>query len=230
MQDDKRNTANGTSKPRRRFGCLHLLLVALIAAAVAVVASYFVFRVVLYPKPFKLVQLSEGEEKALQAKLEWIGFAALAEYPTLAESTGALEPEPYSEEGADRTIRFSEKELNALLARNTDLADKLAIDLSKDLVSAKLLLPLDEDFPVFGGKILRVNTGIVFSYVDGRPSLMLRGLSVMGVPLPNAWLGGLKNIDVVREFGGDEGFWRAFAEGVESLSVEEGCITITLNE
>ena len=59
---------------------------------------------------------------------------------------------------------------------------------------------------------------------------MLRGLSVMGVPLPNAWLGGLKNIDVVREFGGDEGFWRAFAEGVESLSVEEGRITITLNE
>ena len=50
MQDDKRNTANETSRPRRRFGCLHLLLVALIAAAVAVVASYFVFRAVLKGK------------------------------------------------------------------------------------------------------------------------------------------------------------------------------------
>jgi len=34
------------------------------------------------------------------------------------------------------------------LATNTDLAHKLAIDLSKNLASAKLLVPLDPDMPV----------------------------------------------------------------------------------
>lgn len=101
---------------------------------------------------------------------------------------------------------------------------------SPDLVSAKLLIPFDEDFPVLGGKTLRVKTGVIFRYVDGKPKIMLRGVMVMGVPLPNAWLGGLKNIDVVREFGGDKGFWTAFAAGVESLRVENGLVALKLRE
>ena len=64
----------------------------------------------------------------------------------------------------------------------------------------------------------------------GVPVVMLRGVTVMGVPLPNAWLGGMKNIDVIRESGGDAGFWKAFADGVESLRVEDGCVTVRLKE
>jgi hypothetical protein len=58
----------------------------------------------------------------------------------------------------------------------------------------------------------------------------LKGVSVMGVPIPNAWLGNIKNIDLVREFGGDEGFWKNFADGVESISVVEGLLKIRLKE
>lgn len=227
MNGETQSVANESPKPRRRFGCLHLLLVAVIAAGLAIVATILVFRTYLHPKPFKPVQLNEKEEKVLQAKLDRMDF--VEEKPAV-KPADKPEPEAYSEEGADRTIRFSEKELNALLAKNTDLADRLFIDLSKDLVSAKLLLPLDEDFPVFGGKTLRVKTGVSFSYAGGKPVVMLRGVTVMGVPLPNAWLGGLKNIDLVGEFGGDAGFWKAFADGVESLSVEDGLVAITLKE
>ena len=63
-----------------------------------------------------------------------------------------------------------------------------------------------------------------------RPALLLRGVSVMGVPLPNAWLGGMKNIDVIGEFGGDAGFWKSFADGIEALRVEEGRVELTLKE
>ena len=52
----------------------------------------------------------------------------------------------------------------------------------------------------------------------------------MGVPLPNAWLGGLKNIDLVKEFGADEGFWNTFSAGVDSISVVEGFLNIRLKE
>ena len=141
-----------------------------------------------------------------------------------------LEPERYSEAGARREIAFSEREVNAFLAKNTDLAQKLAIDLSADLVSARLLIPLDPDFPMLGGKTLRVSAGVELAYKDGRPIVMLKGVSVMGVPIPNAWLGNLKNIDLVREFGGDKGFWKAFADGVESIHVEDGRLAIKLKE
>ena len=146
------------------------------------------------------------------------------------DERGFLKPERYSEQGARREVSFNERELNAMLARNTDLAKKLAIDLSDDLVSAKLLVPLEEDFPMLGGKTLRFNAGVEMAFVNGRPVVVLKGVSVMGVPVPNAWLGGLKNIDLVAEFGADEGFWKSFAEGVDNIRVEEGRIRVKLKE
>lgn len=236
MQENERKAMDKAPASPRRFGCFHLFLVALIAVVATAVVGFFAFKAVLFPKAFQPVQLSPKEAQVLQAKLDRIDFKVAAKplatgaAETELDVAGNLTPEAYTEEGADRTIRFTERELNALLAKNTDLADKLAIDLSPDLVSAKLLVPLDEDFPILGGKILRVKTGVIFRYADGRPSVRLRGVMVMGVPLPNAWLGGLKNIDVVQEFGGDEGFWKAFAAGVESLRVEDGLVAITLKE
>jgi hypothetical protein len=222
---------NEAPTPRRRFGCLHVLLFVLIAVVLTAGACFFAYKWYLAPSPFEPVALNAREEKALQSKLDRLDFTAPASKPTPApEKGGVLEPEAYSEEGADRTIRLTEKELNALLAKNTDLADKLAIDLSEGLISAKLLIPLDEDFPVLGGKTLRVKAGVTFSYEDGRPVVMLRGITVMGVPLPNAWLGGLKNVDLIKESGGDAGFWKGFADGVEALRVEEGAVTIVLKK
>ena len=143
---------------------------------------------------------------------------------------GRLVPERYSEEGASREIVLTERELNALLAKNTDLATRLAIDLSEDLASAKLLIPLDEDFPIFGGKTLKVTAGLELAYADSRPIVALRGISVWGVPLPNAWLGNIKNVDLVREFGGEKGFWKAFSDGVEEIKVSEERLKIRLKE
>jgi len=52
----------------------------------------------------------------------------------------------------------------------------------------------------------------------------------MGVPMPNAWLGGIKNIDLIKEFGTDEGFWKTFADGVDSIKVVEGSLQVRLKE
>jgi hypothetical protein len=219
--------------PKRRLGCLHVLLFVAIAVVVTAVVGFFVLKAFLFPPAFKPVKLNEREEKALQVKLERLDPTAPTANPTPEpedDAGAALKPEPYSESGADRTIRFTEKELNALLAKNTDLADKLVFDLSPGLVSAKLRIPLDEDVPVIGGKILRVKAGVAYGYADARPVIMLRGIMVMGVPMPNAWLGGMKNIDLIKEYGGNTGFWKAFSDGVESLIVEEGCVTIRLKE
>ena len=117
-----------------------------------------------------------------------------------------------------------------MLAKNTELANKLAIDLSDNLVSAKLLLDVDPDFPVLGGKTIKVTGGMELRLVNSRPSAVLKGISVWGVPLPNAWIGHIKNVDLVQEFGEAGGFWQALNEGVEKIEVRDGRLLIQLKE
>ena len=62
-----------------------------------------------------------------------------------------------------------------------------------------------------------------------RPVVALEGISIMGVPIPNAWLGNLKNVDLVGEFG-DQGFWKKFADGVDDIQVRDGELYIKLRE
>ena len=52
----------------------------------------------------------------------------------------------------------------------------------------------------------------------------------MGIPVPSAWLGGLKNRDLVTEFGGDPGFWRSVAAGIEDVRVTDGELVVDLRE
>ncbi len=226
----------------KRFGCLQVFGLMLVVVIITAGSTILIFKTYFFPSEFKPVILSSNEEQVLTSKLEKLDSIGadinlhrkdILKKPSKTDrfdSSGTLEPEPYSEEGIKREINFTERELNALLARNTDLARKLAIDLSNDLVSAKLLLPVDEDFPVLGGKILRVRTGMVFTYDKGKPVVILKGMTIMGVPLPNAWLGGIKNIDLVKEFGADKGFWKTFSDGVENIKIEEGRLKIKLKE
>ena len=79
-----------------------------------------------------------------------------------------------------------------------------------------------------GGRTLRVSAGVEMAFSQGRPRVILKGVTVMGVPIPNAWLGNLKNIDLIREFGDSQGFWKSFADGVEDIHVEDGRLMVKL--
>lgn len=224
-------STENTAGRGRRFDGLHVTLLVLLAIVVTAVVSVWVWHTYIFPKQFKPVTLSAREERILDDKLtrfEHWGYRPGK--PSAAGTPPALEPEPYSEAGANREISLSEREVNALVAKNTDMAQKLAIDLSNDMVSARLLVPLEEEFPVLGGKTLKVNAGLGLAYRDGNPVVILKGVSIMGVPIPNAWLGNLKNIDLVREFGQQGGFWKSFADGVESLTVVDGQLKLKLKE
>jgi len=228
-------------QPRPRRSGFHIFLIVLATILVTAAVTFWVVRTYIFPSEFKPVELSASEEQVLTTKLERLDTlqsqrtrgklkAAKRDNDAGTEEPGILEPEAYSEVGADRSISLSERELNALLAKNTDLARKLAIDLSDNLMSAKLLVPVDEDFPILGGKILKVRAGMELAYTNNRPVVVLKGVSVMGVPIPNAWLGGLKNIDLVEYYGTESGFWKAFADGVDSISIEDGNLTMVLKE
>ncbi len=220
----------------RRFDWLHVTLLLLLTIVVTAVIGIWLARTYFFPSEFEPVALSEPEHRALDVKIDRLGRMATGAppartgSPTDALPNGRLEPEAYSEAHAVREVTFSERELNALIASNPDTARRLALDLSDDLISAKLLLPVDPDFPIFAGKIIRVRAGVELAFARGRPMVRLRGVSIMGVPLPNAWLGGLKNIDLIHEFGAEPGFWHSFAEGIDDLRVEDGTLRIILRE
>jgi len=217
---------------------LQIFLIVLVTIIVTAALTFWFVRSYIFPAEFKPVQLSASEEQVLEQKLERIDQiqsrrtrgAARAAKRTAADDAEALEPEAYSEAGASRRITLTERELNGMLAKNTDMAKKLAIDLSENLMSAKLLIPVDEDFPIMGGQILKVRAGMELAYRDNRPVAILKGVSVMGVPIPNAWLGGMKNIDLVEYYGNEAGFWKAFADGVDNIHIEDGNITLLLKE
>lgn len=211
------------------FSVMQTLAIVALAMFMTAVGTVFAIKIFLFSPPFDPVVLSEKEAQHLSSKLAVLDeFGKNTETAATTTPANALSPEKYSEDDNSRNIEFTEREINAMLAKNTDLADKLVIDLAQDLISIKLLIPLNPDFPVLGGKTFKVKAGAELAYKNGRPVVKLKGVSLMGVPMPNSWLGGLKNIDLIQEYGADEGFWKAFADGVEAIVIKDGLIQIEL--
>ena len=201
------------------FSSAQVALIALVTAVLTVAVAFFVLRAYVFPAEIKPVELTGPEQQQLDRKLGQLGW-----HPEL----GA--PEPYSEAGADREIVLTEREISALLADDPELGRRVAIDLSADLVSAKMLVAVPPDFPVMPGRNIRVDAGFEVRLDDsGKPVVALRGVSVMGIPVPNAWLGNLKNVDLVTRVG-DEGFWNTFAAAVEDVRVRDGEVFVRLRE
>lgn len=207
----------GAAPARRRFSGWQIAFFVLLAL---VIAGFFTYRS-LFPSAFRPVELSEREQARLEEKLDSLPGGG---------RSARLEPEPYRENAANREINFTERELNSLLASSPEMAERFAIDLSDNLASAKLLVDVPPDFPFLAGKTIAINAGLELAYERGRPIVVLRGVSVWGVPIPSAWLGGMRNVDLVQEFGGGQGFWSAFSAGVDSIQVTDGELQIVLKE
>ena len=217
------NIDTQSQKPENGWKTAFIVLIAVI---ITMIVTAFVVYKQIFPSEFTPVELTQKEQQRLEQKIE-----RLEDMTGSVDRAGKpLEPERYTEAGASRQVSFSEKELNALIAGNTDLATRLAIDLSDDLASARLLLPVDPDAPFLGGKTIKVTAGVELAYANSKPIVILKGVSLWGVPVPNAWLGNVKNVDLVQEFGSDEGFWKAFADGVELIEVREGELRVVLKE
>lgn len=241
-----------TTQTSGRSG-IKTFFIVFFAVLLAIVAGAWAIKTYLFPERFEPVELSQKEEQNLNGKLRALGYqgnafaqsdanttdsqpktrygsANTSDADDRSDSSGRLKPEAYSEDNAKREVFFNEKELNALIAKSPQWAEKFAIDLSNDLASAQLLMPLPQDFPIMPGQTLRISAGVEASFSNGRPVIALRGVSLWGVPVPNAWLGNLKNVDLVEQFGAQDGFWKSFADGVETIRVEDGQLYVKLKE
>ena len=60
--------------------------------------------------------------------------------------------------------------------------------------------------------------------------LRIQKFTVSGFAVPSAWMGDLKDVDLMDEFLGDSDFAKAFARGLKSLEVGEDYIRVVPNE
>jgi len=215
-----------TSSINKGFSGFQVFMMIFVSIIFSIVVTSWMILSDVFMTKFDPVTLNAQEEKVLVEKLNRLGINVEQQHTHKAK---VLQPEPYSESSAKREVALSEKEINAMLAKNTDLADKLAIDLSEDLMSAKLLLPLDEQMPIIGGKNLKVTAGFEMAFQNEKPVVVVKGVSVWGVSVPGAYLGDLKNVDLVKEFG-SSGIWNSFANGLNDLRVEDGSLHIKVEE
>lgn len=229
MNEDKSPEITPAPKVARRFGCMHVLAIILAATLLSMLATGWWVKRNVYASPFKPVELNEREQAAFEQKLAQLEAAGGAAAPVRSAGEVA-QPEAYSEEGANREIRITEKELNAVIDKNPEWADRVAIDIAQDLLSIVLLVPVPPDFPLAGGTTARITAGATLRFENDRPVVIIRGISIGGIPLPSAWMGDLKNKDLVQEFGGQGGFWDGLSRGVEAIKLEEGNLYLKLRE
>ena len=188
----------------------------------------------IYASPFEPTRLSPDEQQVLESKITKLKQSAVTDKESMSppptDHNAPLEPEPYTEDEANREIRLSEKEINALVAKNPETARRVAIDLADNLVSVKLLIPMDQELPILGGTTLRVKFGVNVSYENESPVVAMRGVSLGGIPLPKAWWGDIKDKNLIEEFGGEGGFWDQFSKGVDNIKIREGQLWVKLKE
>jgi hypothetical protein len=211
---------------QNKFGCLHVLLCCILIVLVAILASLWWLKRNVYAGEFTPVELEQRELLVLDAKLNAVD-PSIPQYGALAVATP---PEAYSEDDNRRNIVFSQDELNAVLAKDPELAKRVKFHLSDQLVSLQFITPMDEEIPVVGGKTFKFNMGISLNYTNSKPVVSVRGISIGGIPVPSAWWGDIKNKNLVEEFGQPGGFWEIFSKGVDYLEVTEGKFILHLKE
>lgn len=219
-----------------RFSGLQVLGIIALVIVISVGLTTWWVTSNIYAAPFSPTQLTPTEQKTLDVKISRLTEETPSPKTSKTITTPPaapdepLTPEPYHEDDAQREIRLSEREVNALIAKDRETAKHVAVDLADNLVSLKLLIPMDPEFPILGGKTLRVNVGVVLKYENGKPVVAIRGMSLGGIPIPKSWWGDIKNVNLVEEFSSEGGFWDQFSKGVEKINIQEGQLRVELNE
>lgn len=199
MSSETSPTPDLPTKAKSKSSCLLVAAGVFLLVVILLIGGWL-----LMNRPIQPVVLSQEESQLVEAKLQ--------------------EPEPGYERGS-KEIVLTEREINGLLHRNTNLGDKLKLELVDGAIHARIDTDLDEDLPMLGGKRFKARARFLVESETGAPALVLDDLSLWGVSLPNDWLGGIKGQDLLGEILGGSSIG-----GVDSFRVERGRVVIRLKE
>lgn len=221
------------------YGCLSAIVLLLVIVATAGVTAWMVKRS-LNPKPIEPTVLTAEEQQVFDEKIEIVMEAqdeppvgSSVEAAAVEAGTQVLNAGEEVEEDEDfirKPLVLTERELNSIISKNTDLADKVYVSLRRNRIQFKGNFPVPDDLPLWGGRTIRINVRNRLELVDGRLELRMENIALGGIPVPSAWIQDIKGKDLLSDVFADDDFVRALSEGVESLEVENGQIVLMLAE
>jgi hypothetical protein len=202
----------------------------LIIAGTAAITIWWIQR------PIKPVVLSPKERATVDAKLKRIdGGSPTASNQgarTDLQSSGGIEPEVprrFYVPGS-KSLKLTEREINGLLNANTDLGKSVRLEFDQDAINAYLAVHIPDDFPIGGGKMFRARGRFRISLGNGgKPFAILEDVTVFGVSLPKAWLGGIKGENLIGDAITGEN-QSPVLKGIKSLRVEPGALVLELQD
>jgi hypothetical protein len=194
------------------------------------IAATVAFTLWWIQRPIKPTVLSAQEKAVVETKLQHLGEAGTNQPARLAKAAAPQGVQDPVYVPGGKELRITERELNGLLNENTELGQTVRIELGRDAINAYVVVPIPEDFPVGGGKMFRARGRFRVSYSAAEaPYAILEDVTVFGLSLPKAWLGGLKGENLLANALGEEQGERAL-RGVKSLKVVPGAIVLEVEE
>lgn len=204
------------------YGCGGLLALMLIIIATVAITIWWIQR------PIKPVVLNPKEQAVVDTKLRELEDARLP--APKSETPLIVNPPPQDRPyvpGA-KAITLTEREVNGLLNQNTELGKSVRIEFARNAINAYVAVPIPQDFPIMGGKMFRARGRFSVSIGNGgTPSVILEDVTVFGISLPKAWLGGLKGENLLGDAVG-RGNKGPILQGIKSLRVEPGALVLEL--
>jgi hypothetical protein len=223
-----------------------LLALALVIAGTAAITIWWIQR------PIKPVVLSTSEKAAVDEKLQHLSGGSTSAQTSAAPSkttsapnhrSKTTAPPPAAAAVADadlgqgkpyvpgsKVFKLTDREINGLLNANTDLGQSVRLEFAQDAVNAYVAVRIPADFPIGGGKMFRARGSFRVSLGNGgAPYAVLEDVTVFGLSLPKAWLGGLKGENLIGQAVG-EGKGSAVLRGIKSLRVEPGALVLEVED
>ena len=224
------------------YGCGTILVLLALVVATILITLWWIQR------PIKPVVLSAPERAVIEEKLQHVdGRNTPVSAPTIApvpnrgseavELPNVVAPPTDSNRGQDRpyvagskVLKLTEREINGLLNANTDMGKSVRLEFAQDAVNAYLVVPIPEDFPIAGGKMFRARGRFRVSLGNGgTPYAILEDVTVFGLSLPKAWLGGLKGENLLGDAMG-QGKGSPVLQGIKSLRIEPGALVLEVED
>ncbi|TDU81320.1 arginine N-succinyltransferase [Prosthecobacter fusiformis] len=175
----------------------------------------------IYASPIQPVSLSQSEHQALEAKIHVL--------ETSAAPSGLPDVSPGEQE---RTLVITAKEINAYLA-SQELGETIQVDLGHDSISATVLAPVPADagLPLISGTTLRLSLSLTARMDEAKKvALIVRDVRMGGLPMPNAWLGDIKGVNLADENLSNDPALQRFFAGIESLQITPDGLRVVLAE
>jgi len=229
--------SNPPATPKRTrwllFGCGGILVILLLIVATVAVTLWWIQR------PIKPVVLSAPEKAAVEEKLAHLNEASApaSSSQSTSKRTGKTAPEAVANSEQDRTytpgskvLRLTEREINGLLNANTDLGNSVRLEFARDAINAYVAVRIPQDVPVCSGKMFRARARFLLSLGNGgTPYAILDDVTVFGLSLPKAWLGGLKGENLIGEAMGERN-GSPVLRGIKSLRLEPGALVLEVED